>query len=265
MTDDMMDKPYEFPLYSLDLIANPAETADDPRYAIPHERSALVIRKELRKRAANASTEICDAAVCTGLAHHALDIPGFGDFGLDAAWAENMRHWQKRMLDQNEARRLLQSNGVLGTRDRHDVDQAARQMWDRLVLCAKLSRLGDRVASGSAPRGRLQLLDALSGAAERVREHAGPLSQHGFGQAYQEQLTQVIAALSDHHQKAGRMERARRDSSNVLLVMRGALIGDLLLLSHAAPHVLPPKAADALLLRRLFPQRRRPEAPAVVQ
>ncbi len=72
--DNMLDKPYAFPLFSLDLILDAAQSGDDPRYAIPHERGALVIRKEALVRAADMSTATCDSAACTGLAHHALNI-----------------------------------------------------------------------------------------------------------------------------------------------------------------------------------------------
>lgn len=257
MAIGMEDKGYQFPLHSLDLINDSSQLLHEPRYCIPVPQGRLVVRKELRVRGMKVGTEVCDQAVCTALAYHEKEAAGFAAFRLDAAWTESMRAWRERMIDRDFRGLSLQTDRRLGTERLQALAKEGRGVWARLSLCARLCGLSGVLIQGRAPRARLKLADALGEAAGRAREYAEPLARCGFGPAQQEQVRALIAALSEEHRQAGERRWQQQRHRDVLVVVRGALLGDLSLFSEVALQVLGPEAAQAVQVQRLLGQRPR--------
>ena len=79
---DMIEKGYPHPLYSLDLLPHAAVLEDEPRYGILLAQGRLVVRAELRRRAADHSVLAIDHLVGTALAYERLSPRSFADFGV---------------------------------------------------------------------------------------------------------------------------------------------------------------------------------------
>ena len=252
----MMNKGYDFPLYSLELVHDPSALSDEPRYTIEVPQGLLVVRPALRRRAACTTTSVCDTAVETALSHHYTHIEGFSSFGLDADWAQHMRHWQQRLLAEDEAAAPILVDARLGSQQLAGLVQQGQKMWSRLSLCAKLAGKAGLVVSGRAPEDRVKLIDALALAQQRAQDQAPALAQHGFGPTEMALLQNIITALREGHDQSARLGFQRQRHSDTAVVIRGALLGDLSRLAKIGPQVLLPAQAAALLVQRLVPRRR---------
>ncbi len=259
----MLNKGYDHPLHSLDLLPMGADLPDGPRYTFPWANDTrLVIRPELRRRAEDLTTTTVAQAVDEALGYHAVAVAGFAEHDLGEDWAESMVYWTGRLLDADQERLTWDA---LGREQGHLLGgllARGRRLWVRLALAVRLGGIDVAMvpARGRAPRAVLTFIDALQQAGRAAREPvwAARLAAAGFGPLQQADLADVVARLD-----AARLERiAHEDVMQVtagrVVVLRGALMGDLSRLCVVAPHVLLPEQARALTVRRLLPRRSRP-------
>lgn len=252
----MTDKGYDFPLHSLDLMRDGSLLAAQARCAIAVPQGLLVVPPALHARGVRVTTAACETAVAAGLAVHAPHVSHLASFGLDLAWATNMRHWCARMQGEERAAVGLRTEGRLTSAALQDLVERGQRAWVRLSLSARLCGKAGLVTRGKAPRARLQLLDVLGQAAERADEHAAALAEHGYGATQRAELRALIAALAQAHESSQEHSYQAQRHADMLMVMRGALLGDLSRLSQAAPTILPHVEARALRMGRLLPRRR---------
>ena len=93
----MLDKGYDHPLHSLDLLGPAAEPPEGPRFVLADPAGRLAVRPALRRRARNVSTTVCEAALHAALVQHERAPSFFCAHGLDEAWLGGLRHWRRRM------------------------------------------------------------------------------------------------------------------------------------------------------------------------
>jgi hypothetical protein len=264
----MIDKGYDHPLHSLNLIPAGNLTDDNERYSVPDPHGLLVISTDLRLRAADYSADRCYVAAATALAYHAHGVAGFTVYGLDAEWAENLRYWNNRLNALSRARGGLLTDCQLNTYGRAHYYKQAKSLWQRLTLASQIARCPGTVTTGPAPRALPALCAALAAAQVRAHDRAAILAGNGFGPEQQAELAAVVAALQAD--LAGKTKNAwsQKALTDQLTVIRGAIIGDVVRLSRAAPHALFRSLAEKVRMRRLFPKchpRKTGTAPAQAQ
>ncbi|MCS6913826.1 MAG: hypothetical protein NZ890_11370 [Myxococcota bacterium] len=260
----MLNKGYDHPLYSLDLLGPGEAPPEDGRYAVPVPQGRLVVRGALRRRALTVRTEACERAVAIVLGHHATAPEAFAAYGLDQAWAGSMRHWLQRLWQEEATRQRLHLELHQLRRQRQAALQQAYDLWQRLRLSAELAGLGSQLV-GRAPAAELPLLEALRGVHRRLQDPGlqGLLADHGFGPPWLAQLGRVLAWLEPTRQTLRELEARLRCQGDVIQVLRGALLGDVARLCRVAPLVLLPEQAQALTVRGLLGLQRRPASGAV--
>jgi hypothetical protein len=230
----MNDKGYRYPLMSLNLLGPRQEFPDESVYSIAVPEGFLVISKALRKRAECHSTQQAEEAVNTALAAHGIYLDGLSRYGLSRAWAEGMRHWSKRLSELETEWRGLSEDLSTVRRNRRTLKADAVELWRRLMLTSRLAHVEPPV-SGGPPRGEQGLLTGLEYAMERLREPAyAVLGSRGFGEEEQAMLRKVVGDLRDLAAEELKLAERRRKVSGMILVVRGALIGDAIHLSKAA-------------------------------
>jgi len=248
----MATTPYEHPLYSFTLLPDDARGAEDGRYAVPMPQGRLVVSPALRARGERLCCDTIVQAVSAGLAFQARDPAGFTRYGLGPEWAAAMRYWQGRLHDTEQALMQLGVVSRLRTKQLTALRDAGRDTWRHLMLCSRFCSKAGLIVKGESPRARGALRDGLTVALQRVHENAEALACHGFGPQQVQDLTRLIADLGAQDQDAAAAAWRRRELSGQAMVIRGALQGDLVLLTQAAPRVLGQKAAAGLRLGRIL-------------
>jgi hypothetical protein len=248
----MHDKGYGFPLYSLDLIAEEAAPADEPRYFYRVPEGRLVVRPALRRRAGDVPTGRVDDAVAVALSRHGLHPHAFARHGFTEAWARGMAHWRRLMIDQQRLRHTRQAELDLANEARRELMRRAQRMWGRLSLASRLAGLPGMVLRGRAPQAGAALCAALEQAAARAREHEAPLARHGFAAEEQAGLASLLSALRTSLSSGREPAWKKEEAACGLVVLRAALLGDVSLFVQAAPEVLLPAHLPALRMQRLL-------------
>jgi hypothetical protein len=254
----MQDKGYDHPLHSLDLVPLAQAGEDEPRYAIFIPQGRLVVRPELRRRAAGITTAVCEEAVAVALARHRGAAEGFARFGLDARWAENMAYWTDQMLAQQGKRERLEAEMDDARTVLQGLCLKGRERWARLWMVSRMAGLVGVVTSGRAPKGESPFCEALlAAAAQAQRPHlAEALAGHGFKTTEAAAIMDLVAEIRAARRRVQELAVLHGEAGDALLVMRGALIGDLGRLCQAAPMVQGTHRA-ALQMSNLLGERRK--------
>jgi hypothetical protein len=240
----MLDKGYERPLYSLDLLKGAATPPEDDIYAVAVAQGRLVVRPTLRRQGADTTTSDCVNAVYARLAYFPYAQEEFSRFGLGATWIDHMNSWCEKV---KELERERTQRGYWHEIDRHfrkELPACAQGLWSRLRLASAVSGLGSTVVAGQMPQGRLQMLEALRAVSLRLSDEAilARLSPHGFGPEDREALAELqrrLRAALDGDEAHARQQRALRGAISVI---RGALLGDLALFIRAGRAAFPPES-----------------------
>lgn len=266
---DMANLGYDFPLHSFDLIAGAGREQDEQRFSIPVPQGRLVLRPELRARGRNLSTAAVEQAITQTLSHRQLDPAGFARHGHDDAWVESVLHWRQRMIAAEGERMQIEVEGRHAAAERQAAVREGIDLRARASLAARLARLGkELVVPGRRRNSAVGLQADLEGLLERLQVpgRAEALARGGFGPEEQARVAKVAAALPNLRRLGVGYAEELRQRSDLLSVLRGALVGDLCRLCLAAPRVLPPEAAQHLTQARIFPPRparwRRPRGDA---
>jgi hypothetical protein len=255
----MTDKGYLHPLFSLNLIAKDVPTDDEPRYAIPDPNGRLVIKTQLRVRAQNLTPWTISTAVANAAAYHKSNVARFISYGFDEEWAQNLEHWCQRMLSTEGQRETNTFSCRLHSQDGEDLLHQCRYMFRQLNLAASLSGQAGMLTRSLTPStlsGFYQVFLPLEG---RARDLLPLLSGHGFGQPQQESLERLMVRLADHEKSTATKQWARQQSSDMLTVIRGALLGDVTRFTQVVPLVGNPEDAARLTIGKLLG--RRPDRP----
>jgi hypothetical protein len=219
---------------SLNLLGPRQDFPDESVYSIAVPEGSLVISKALRKRAECLTTQQAEEAVNTALAAHGVYLDGLSPYGLSRAWAESMRHWSERLSQLETEWKALSGDLSTVRQNRRRLRQDAVELWRRLGLTSRLAHVEPPV-SGGPPRGEQGLLTGLEYAIERLREPAyAVLGSRGFGEEDQTLLRKVVGDLRGLAAEELKLVERKRKISGMILVVRGALIGDVIHLSKAA-------------------------------
>lgn len=251
----MLDKGYDRPLYSLDLLKGPASPPEDDVYTVPVMQGRLVVRPTLRRQGADTLTRDCVNAVYARLAYFPYAHEEFTRFGLDATWIDHMKGWCEKA---KELERERTQRGHWHEIDRHfrkELPACAQALWTRLHMASALAGLGSTVVDGRMPQGRVDLLEALRTVSIRLSEEdtMARLSTQGFGPGDREALADVMARLRAAMDDDEAHSRRRRALQGALVVVRGALLGDLALFSRAGRATFPPESKMHAAMGRLLP------------
>lgn len=256
----MLDKGYAFPLHTLALLRPDEAPPDEPRYVVPAPEGRLATQPALRRRGATLPSDACERAAAIALRLRACAAGDFAAWGFDEAWAAALRHWLRRLWAEEDGRTQLEVDVLEHTRRRRAARSCAEGLARRLQIAAALASVD--LPRERSSRGELAVLDELGRLLARlddplIREALG---RAGFGAEHAAQLAEACAWLAPARQRADEIARARQAHSDRIVVLRGALFGDLGRLCRAAPAVLPQPQAAALRIERLFALRRRRSA-----
>jgi hypothetical protein len=234
----MINKGYRYPLMSLNLLGPRQEFPDESVYSITVPEGSLVISKALRKRAEGLTTQQTEVAVNTALAAHGIYQEGLSRYGLSRAWAEGMRHWSKRLSELETEWTGMSGDLSTVRQDRRGLRQSAVVLWRQLALTSRLAHVEPPV-SGGPPRGEQGLLTGLEYAIKLLRRPTyAVLGSRGFGKEDRVMLRKVVGDLRGLAEEELKLVERRRKVSGMILVVRGALIGDVIHLSKAAQMVI---------------------------
>ena len=257
----MINKNYDRPLYSLNLIQPGDPTEDEPRFCIQVPQGLLIVSRPLRVRGKNINHDRCARALALGLDFHGRGAAAFARHGLDDEWAQNLRFWWERLCDFKTRHVVTGSAGSLATGHRGEAMQRARQIWKRLSICADLAGLSGYIVTNPPPRDRQRFLVALARAIPLATEHEGRLTSCGFGKAEQDELSLAAEDLGTLHHEADRRGWEKTQLAAMQFVLRGALVGDLSRLVKTAKVALPDEKARACTMNRLLGITQSPRRP----
>lgn len=246
----MLDKGYDFPLHSMDLLGPASLGADEARFTVPVPQGRLRVAPALRRRGARLSTGACEDAVALALAQRALAPRAFLRFGFDEAWAAAMRHWRREMMAQHVRAQLRAAQAQDG--GTRPLVEAGRRLLGRLSLSAQLAGLGGLLTAGRPPWQAAALLGALGEAERRARAHAEALERRGFGPEELGELGALLPQLAAAVAARPGRRLAQGEETARLLTLRAALLGDATLLGRVARQALPQRQHRRLSLRRLL-------------
>lgn len=237
----MIDKGYEHPLISLDLLAPYAQFPEDPIYSVRVPQGYLVVHPVLRRRGEDITTDDLLDAISRGLGAHAQHVQLLGGFGLDADWRRNLEHWGGRLDQLARERASAQARLSLLLGDRKGLRGSAHMLWRRLGVCTELARVVAPVR-GAPPASLQRLLTGLQHAEKWLAEPAqAPLLAMGFGPHERDLLREVIRGLQELPEQERALADEQQRASASIQVVRGALLGDLAFLSRAARQTLGPR------------------------
>lgn len=257
----MVEKGYDRPLYTLDLIRDPSQTPWAGHYLAVPQGLLAVLRRGLLAEGKKYGTAECEKALAKALPHHARALPQLAELNLDAAWADNMSYWRARMHEKEVERAGRKGDSRMLTKDRRGLRQRGEKLWTSLSDWSALAHLDPPLVSGDKEDMR-RLLDGLRQAELRLRD-AEFLRQVAWCKLPEDkhaELVELVHSLLDVHDGGPTLDFQRRRAAQELIVIRAALIGDLRRLSKAAKLKLPPGQARGLQMQELLPRsvRRRP-------
>lgn len=263
----MMNKGYDFPLYSLDLQQPGAEPPGRELY-VPVPQGRLVITPALLGRSQRVGLLRCLQAQGEALERWRRHRAVFSTFDMDDAWAASMQHWgaQLELLQQG----LHQSS----------VELRLTTTDHRRTCAVSLARLADArlraelVGLSGLPRPQTRATHATTATLQEGLQVLGdPLWQKalatvGYGDAERAALEESVRARTSTWLARQRCEAEQARLSARSQVLRGALLGDLARLCKIAGQVLHPLEQPGLRMGRWFPHRAadkgRPSDPGAV-
>lgn len=251
----MQDKGYPHPLFSLNLHRDPASSDEDDVLYVPiGKRDRLVVSPSLCVQGRRVSTSACVRATCAALAHFPYAHKDFARYGLDQDWHGNMHHWVAQAQDLEARGVRIRGHALIDRLPRQDLPERAQRQWTRLRLISRLAGLGNKVIPGRMPRRRNDIKEALRGVLEALDRPSNNerLAACGVGDDDRAVLRELIAAFdaaaTEDRDAASRL----REIQGTLIVVRGALLGDVAHFCRVALHVFPPEARRELRLQRLL-------------
>jgi hypothetical protein len=254
---------YPHPLHSFLFIPRTPDLTGPPA---PHElvlqSGVLRVRPGLVRWAREVTTPACTHTIGTILDAHQPFADTLEPYGLGRMWAGSIGYWAGQLVDlearrQDLAARILLQNGL-----RKRSRDGAKRMWQRLNLASRLAEVVPPLAQGRPPRAEADLVAALQLAVERLDqpELAKRAACNGFGPGERAFLVECLGELVMMGAQVRRMEVERSEAAGRVLVVRGALLGDMARLNSLAYGIgLPEDWARRLDVRLVLgsPRRRR--------
>jgi hypothetical protein len=249
----MLDKCYDHPLYSLDLLPR-GTRPHDPRYVVEVPQGILVVSPELVQRGRKVSTAVCDRAVVQVCAYQ-LVHPRLAESGFTAGWRDSLLYWREQIYTWIGERYVGDVHERLTRADFDGALARATALYEELRHAARLAGIPEAVVPQKQPRAILAILDVLQQAASAVARPAvtSRLAWFGFDRARADDLTALVPHLTGLRHRLRGIHEERGRASDRIAVIRGALCGDIGLFSGLAVRLLGPRGAP-LLMKRLFPR-----------
>lgn len=260
----MLDKGYPHPLYSLDLVSQPADEVE-ARFALRVPAGFLRLLPHWRRRGASFTS--LDVLVATDDRLELYDRfqPLLAPIGMTRLWAESMRHWLDLLEHSYRAQSLLSMDHLALQQRFAAHNQACELSFRGLWLKLRLAGIHLCGVPRALPRSNAERSAALDLAAAQLES---PLLADNVarlpvtaGPSLRELMIER-RALSLHRQRAA---AERQSSQDRAVVLRGALVADLQRLADAARLVLPPRLASLFALESALPRHRRARPPRSTQ
>lgn len=247
-----MDGPgYAHPLESLLLCASDAQ-APEPRYVLPIEGGLLYVDPGLRRRASKWGNATCQRAVLDVFAHHLGHEALLAPAGFDRSWAHALAYWLAYLQQLTERERAQEERRREAARswDRAQLDTALE--WRNLHVAAHSAGCKGTPLTRPLPRRQQEIEARLQDALERLQdaELRERLQLFGYKEPQRAALHQVQADRRRARALLEQAEQERQLLQGQLLVLRGALLGEVIRFSKAARRVLPRDNAQRLLVQR---------------
>lgn len=256
----MIDKGYRFPLHTLNLMI---EAPDDAaaRYALPVPEGCLYAAESWLRRAGHLGS----LTVLRRARHVLLLCEPFSAelarAGLGADWIGSMRHWLEVLTQTFQEHFLLDLEGDQAAERWATLEVEIEQRWQKLWLWLRLAGVYMPAVPRALPRPLAERAVAL---AQMERALLAPLSPPPRDAA----LVQARPVLTDLLLERERLlvlreglTQRRGRAADRSLVLRAALLGDLMHCGEVARLVLPPALGALFVYERHFPshaKRRRP-------
>lgn len=253
----MQDKGYPHPLYSLDLVNQPADD-DEARFVLRSPRGFLRLAAHLRRRGAAVTSLDLLVATDDRLDLYARFQPLLASVGMTQDWAGSLRYWLEQLEISYRTQSLLAMNhmALLQRFKAHDqaCEQAFRGLWLKLRLTGiHLCGVPRALPRSHAERSAVLDLAAAQLESPQLAESVARLPVTA-GSSLRELMTER-RSLWLQRQGADAERQAGQDRA---VVLRGALLGDLQRLADAARLVLPRRLAALFELESAWPRKNRP-------
>lgn len=259
----MIDKGYRFPLHTLNLMtAAPDDAA--ARYALLVPEGRLCAAESWLRRAGHFGS-----LTVLRRARHVLLLcepfsAALARAGLDAGWIASMRHWQAVLTQTFQEHFLLELEGEEAAARWAALEQEVEGRWQRLWLWLRLAGVYVPGVPRALPR---TLAERAAVLAQMERALAVALSPPPRDAA----LLQARPLLADLLRERQRLLVLREElaqkrgrAADRGLLLRAALMGDLMRCGEVARLVLSPALGALFLYERHFPshaKQRRPSEP----
>lgn len=247
-----MDRPgYPHALASL-LLCRSAAQAPEPRYVLPVPAGLLYVEPVLRRRASKWGSGACQRAVLDVFAHHHGNEALLGPVGFDRGWALALAHWlaQLQGLTEREQAEEERRREAAQRWDRAQHDTATE--WRHLHVAAHSAGYRGTPLTRPLPRRQQDVDTRLEDALQRLAD--GDLRERlalfGYKDPQRAALQQVRL---DRRSARALLEEAERDRQllqDQIIVLRGALLGEVTRFSKLARKLLPRDSARQLLVQR---------------
>lgn len=263
----MLDKGYPHPLYSLDLVSQPADD-DEARFVLRSPRGYLRLAMHLRRRGVAVTSLDLLVATDDRLDLYARFQPLLASVGMTLEWAESLRYWLEQLEISYRTQSLLIMNHMALQQRFKAHDRECEQVFRGLWLKLRLTGIHLCGVPRALPRSHAERSAVLDLAAAQLESPQLAESIARLPVTAGPSLRELInerRALWLQRQGADAERQAGQDRA---VVLRGALLGDLQRLSDAARLVLPRRLAELFALESALPRhtrhkQRRPQ-PAVL-
>lgn len=250
----MKDKGYAHPLCSLDLVSADLRPAAAEDAAIPVPGGLLVVSPELLRQGKKFAAPSCQRAVLRALRFFHAHGEALWEVGLTPAWAEHMAHWTGQMIEWSAARFLTELRLAHLYASKDDALEDGRALLRRLSLSIRLGHLSASLPPLVPARAEVALLRQIAEGHARAAGLAAALQRSGFHAADGAALAEIGPLVDTLRARIATQERDRRDLSGLLIVVRGALVGDLRLFSGAVRARYPARVAAQVAMGSLLPE-----------
>lgn len=258
----MIDKGYRFPLHTLNLMT---EAPDDVavRYALPVPEGRLYAAERWLRRAGHFGS----LTVLRRVRHVLLLCEPFraelSRAGADAGWIASMRHWQAVLTRTFQEHFLLALECEKAAERWAALEQELEGRWQRLWLWLRLAGVYVPGVPRALPRTLAERAVVL---AQMERALTAALAPPPRDAALWQARPVLADLLRERERLLARREALAQERGRAAdrgLVLRAALMGDLMRCGEVARLVLPSALCALFLFERLFPshaKERRPSA-----
>lgn len=251
----MLDKGYRFPLYSLNLTAT-APDDSTTRYSLLVPEGRLCVAPLWLGRARHVAT----LRMLRPLSRMILLAEAFPaelpQAGISAGWLASMRHWRGELVQTIQESFLMELEQPSLEQAWGEHERTLTEQWARLWLGLRLAEVFLPGVARALPRQSAARAAALAHA-QRALQLLPPQGDALTAALIRKTLV-LLKARAGLQAKREALAAAQVRAQDRSLVLRAALMGDLMRCSEAARVVLRPTLAALFTYDRIFPSHARP-------